>query len=273
MYADDTTLHDHGKSKIEIENNLNEDLNVVNIWCNKNNMIINPKKSTAMLIGTPQRKAAFDNEFNIMLDNSNLCTVTEQKMLGIYIDHHLDWKYQVDHICKTISSRLFLFAKVIYLDRKCRILFFNAYILPIFDYCCTIWGNCNDDGIQRITKLQKRAARIILDALFLTPSQELFRDLNWITFKDRVSFHKLILVYKILNNKTPEYLKPLCIPCSETNNRNLRSVTNNNLTVIRPNTSLMKKSFAFSSSTLWNKLTIDIKLSPSLNIFKIRCFI
>jgi hypothetical protein len=37
-----------------------------------------------------------------------------------------------------------------------------------------IWGNCSEEGIQRITKLQKlqkRAARIILDAPFFTPTQ------------------------------------------------------------------------------------------------------
>jgi hypothetical protein len=51
-------------------------------------------------------------------------------------------------------------------DQKCKILFFNSYILPIFDFCCTVWGNCSEERIQRITKLQKRAARIILDAPF-----------------------------------------------------------------------------------------------------------
>jgi hypothetical protein len=50
-----------------------------------------------------------------------------------------------------------------------------------------VWGNLNDEGIQRITKLQKRAARIILDAPFLTPTRELFENLNWLSFCDRIS--------------------------------------------------------------------------------------
>ena len=200
MYADDTTLHCHSKNKLDIEKNLNNDLNLVNLWCNKNNMVINPRKTTAMLIGTSQRRATVDT-VKIHIENQSINTVKLQKLLGIYIDNNLDWKYQVDHICKTISSRLFLFTKIKkYLDKKCRILFFNSYILPIFDYCCTIWGNCNDEGIQRITKFQKRAARIILDAPFLTPTKELFGNLNWLTFQDRVSYHKLTLVYKILKD-------------------------------------------------------------------------
>ena len=99
-----------------------------------------------------------------------------------------------------------------YLDKKSRILFFNSYILPIFDYCSNVWGNLNDEGIQRITKLQKRAARIILDAPFLTPTRKLFENLNWLSFCDRISYNKLVLVYKILHDKTPNYLKKLCIP-------------------------------------------------------------
>jgi hypothetical protein len=56
-----------------------------------------------------------------------------------------------------------MFAKIKKISyQKCKILFFNSYILPIFDFCCTVWGNCSEAGIQRITKLQKRAARIIL---------------------------------------------------------------------------------------------------------------
>jgi hypothetical protein len=136
----------------------------------------------------------------------------------------LDWKNQIDYICKNISSR--------YLDQKCKISFFNTYILLIFDFCCTLWENCSEEGI---TKLQTRAARIILDAPFFTPTQQLFNSLNWLPFGDRISYHKLILVYKILDNKAPDYLKKLCIPSSETesHSRNLRSGSNNNLSVIR----------------------------------------
>ncbi len=156
MYADDTTLHNNNKTKPEIETQLNADLLTVNNWCSKNNMIINPKKTTSMLIGTAKRKHSINTNLCIHLGDHIISQVDQQKLLGVNIDQYLDWKLQIDQICKNISSRLFLFSKVKkYLDKRCRILFFNAYILPIFDYCCTIWGNCNDEGIQRITKLQK----------------------------------------------------------------------------------------------------------------------
>lgn len=63
-----------------------------------------------------------------------------------------------------------------YLHISSRKLFFNAYILAIFDFCCSIWGNCNADGIQRCRK----SARIILDAPILTPTVNLFKELKWL---------------------------------------------------------------------------------------------
>lgn len=112
MYADDTTLSINGKNIFEIEATLNEDLNSVSIWCTNNNMVINPTKTTCMLIGTKQRKAMMEKEFNIYISNENIQNVNIQKLLGIYLDHNLDWKNQIDYICKNISSRLFLFTKI-----------------------------------------------------------------------------------------------------------------------------------------------------------------
>jgi hypothetical protein len=39
---------------------LDEDLNSVNMCCTNNNMVINPTKTTCMLIGTQQRKAMME---------------------------------------------------------------------------------------------------------------------------------------------------------------------------------------------------------------------
>jgi hypothetical protein len=80
-----------------------------------------------MFIGTAQRIATVTNELNINLENQFIKNVNTKKLLGIYIlgtyiDNNLDWKEQVDHICKNINSRLFLLSKIkIYLDKKSRI--------------------------------------------------------------------------------------------------------------------------------------------------------
>ena len=68
-------------------------------------------------------------------------------------------------------------------------------------------GNCSSTLEDKLVKFQKRAARVILDCDFYTPSSELFNELNGQTFPERVTYHKAMLMYRIINNISPDYLK------------------------------------------------------------------
>ena len=83
---------------------------------------------------------------------------------------------------------------------------YNSYILPIMDYGCMIWGRCTKQNTFRILKLQKRAARIILNADITTPSKTLFSELNWLAFPQIVQYHTCTMVYKALNGLASEYI-------------------------------------------------------------------
>ena len=47
-----------------------------------------------------------------------------------------------------------------------------------------------------LNKCLKRAARIILQCAFLTPSADMFSKLNWLSFSERVKYRKTTLVFK-----------------------------------------------------------------------------
>ena len=49
----------------------------------------------------------------------------------------------------------------------------NSYVLPVFDFGCVVWGNSTNAILTRLVKLQKRAARMILKADVMTPSEQL----------------------------------------------------------------------------------------------------
>ena len=126
---------------------------------------------------------------------------------------------------------------------KVQKLFYQGYILPLIDYGSNTWGSTSKLNIERLSKLQKRAARIILKADFDTPSSEMFNELGWSTIENRHNYNKVVLTYKALNDLTPEYISNLLKPTFETHNRNLRSATNGSLSVPRSRTSLFDRSF------------------------------
>ena len=98
------------------------------------------------------------------INSEQLQHSTCEKLLGINIDSNLNWKNQIDQICSKISLTIYLLSKIKkYLNLESRQLFYSGYILPLIDYCCVVWGNCSNEGLNRILKLQKTTARLILD--------------------------------------------------------------------------------------------------------------
>ena len=55
MYADDTTLHVHSTSLLDIQCKLRDDMNSLKEWLYANKLKLNTDKTKFMLIGTPQK--------------------------------------------------------------------------------------------------------------------------------------------------------------------------------------------------------------------------
>ena len=139
--------------------------------------------------------------------------------------------------------------------------------LPLIDYGSVIWGTTSSYNLDRISKLQKRAARIILHADFYTPSAEMFRELNWLPIVKRLNYNKAVLTYKAMNNLTPQCITDLLKPVAETNNRTLRSSVNGALAVPRSRSSLLDRSYSYTAHKLWNSIPIPTRNASSLTSF------
>ena len=177
----------------------------------------------------------------IYMEGQLIQSVEQQKLLGVVFDRSLTWDKQIDVICLNISRRITLLKLLSkYVDMESMKQYYNSYILPTLDYGCLIWGRCSTSTTLRLLKLQKRAARIILNVDILTPSKWLFQELNWLTFPKRVQYHTCNMVYKALNGQTPEYISDCFKKVSETHNRNLRSVDNNLLHIQNSRKNFMK---------------------------------
>ena len=103
------------------------------------------------------------------------------KLLGLTLDSHLVWVNQIDKIYCKINSRSFLFKRIREaLPFDSGIKFYFALIYPHFIYGITIWGNASNELLHPLLKLQKRAARLILNESVSRPSVVIFRKLKLI---------------------------------------------------------------------------------------------
>ena len=95
------------------------------------------------------------------------------KILGVHVDDN-----HFQHVSKKISTYLWLLSKIrFYLSVEHRLMFYNAYIKPHFVYCSTVWSNTSSGNINKITKLQRRACKLILSQDY-TDIQEALKRLS-----------------------------------------------------------------------------------------------
>ena len=70
-------------------------------------MALHPGNSKCMLIGPPPKLSQL-GELQLTINGQKLETVKHKKVLGLHIDNHLNWKEQVNTICKRLNSTIAL---------------------------------------------------------------------------------------------------------------------------------------------------------------------
>jgi len=151
------------------------------------------------------------------------------------------------------------------INPACRKLLFDALIKPILEYCCTVWGNCTVDSLQRVLRLQKRCARLILDADTHENSVKLFNKLDWLPIDDIIRVRKLCMLHKISQRHCPAYFNNYIICICNTHNYNTRSVSNNNITTPACKKNSGLRTFHSSTCRLWNTLDAKLRLFSHTN--------
>ena len=84
-----------------------------------------------------------------------------------------------------------------------------SFIRPTLEYGDLVWDTQTHSWINKIENIQSKAARIVTGGTKLTSIQKLCEETGWEKLLERREKHKLILLYKIVNNQAPGYLRNL----------------------------------------------------------------
>jgi hypothetical protein len=125
----------------------------------------------------------------------------------------------------------------------------------------------NKESLYKLCKLQKRAARIILNKPFYTPTTEMMQQLRWMPISDYFIYRTIILVFKVLHGFTPDYLN-IFRYVHEINSRSTRLRQSNSIYIQKAKTEYFKRSFTIHGSNLWNSIPEFLKHIKTLETFK-----
>ena len=136
-----------------------------------------------------------------------------------------------------------------------------------FRYCCSVWGCAGSTELNQSQKLQNRAARIITNSSFDTPSRPLIDQLGWKTIEELVASESKTMVFKSLHELAPQYLCDLFTRNSKCSSYVLRN-SETDLRLPMKKSSNGQKCFFYRGAKVWNDLPANTKQASALNSFK-----
>ena len=182
----------------------------------------------------------------VELQNTPIELVTSFKFLGVNINQHLSWDNHIASITNKVSRNINLLRRMSWLlPRPAMLLFYNSYILPLFDYCDVVWNCCTDVQASKLERIQNCAGYIILKKRKSISAPWIREQLGWPTLKERRKVHLAKTVFKCLNHLDPGYLAPLLTPSSVVHHHDTRASASGNHHLPRPSTNFGKKALLF----------------------------
>ena len=269
MYADDITIYCSSSNLTAAEENLQNTINLIQSWFQSNKLLLNPKKSTVMLIGSRQR--VYDQILNITINGVKLEQKDSTKLLGVLIDKHLTWTNNSESLARDLSRRLPLLNRLSYiLPRKSLKIVYNCLFQSKIDYCLTVWGHCSKKNLNLIQKIQNRAARIITLNTRNNDvrTSNLLKELGWMSILNRLKYFMSLLVYKCIHGLAPCYLSGRLTFSNSIHSYNTRFANDHNLIYPKTSTSYYKSSFDYQAPSIWNNIDSTLKTIDSIQCFK-----
>ena len=129
------------------------------------------------------------------MNHAELEQVHAHTLLEVTIDDKLSFDAHIEVLCKTLSQRSVLKTIKSFLPLEQCILYYNAMIKQVMLYGSIVWSSCSIQNLKKVFRLQKRAARVIIDANRRANSVELFNKLSWLPFYYEVKVNIFVLIY------------------------------------------------------------------------------
>ena len=133
-------------------------------------------------------------------------------------------------------------------------------------YCSSVWSNTSVTNINKLQAIQNFAARIVTGSRKFDHITPILKQLRWMQVKDHLFYRDALLTFKCMNSLALTNLSSRFIKRGTISRRSARNA--NKLDIPRYKTATGQRRFLYRAVTIWNNLPSDIKLSPSMNIFR-----
>ena len=192
-FADDTNLLNINSNPRHMQKQINLDLKFLYKWLLANKISLNCSKTELIFFYKPGHPIPNFN-FNIKLNGHKLHPSTHIKYLGIYLDSTLSGN---EH-CKILANKLKrangMLSKVRhYVPKEELKSIYHAIFSSHMIYSCQVFGQHHSAPMNKISKLQNRALRIINFEDYQATANPLYKRESILKISDHVKTQNIIM--------------------------------------------------------------------------------
>ena len=265
LFADDCILYKPINCP-EDHTVLQQDLNTLTDWATLWQMEFNIRKCNILQISNTHTKSTY----TYTMHGIPLTYVNEHKYLGVWMNNTLQWHTHVTKTCNKANRTLgFLQRNLKNAPTHLKQLAYRQLVLPLMDYCATIWDPYHQGDIKRLEMVQRRAARFVLNRPWNHTGNESVNEmlsvLKWPLLQARRKYLRLVLLFNVVNHLL--YIPDQYLPSPAT----LSSTRSNHPLKFyhyQPSNDIYRYSFFPRTIPEWNKLPFADIATQSLAEFK-----
>jgi hypothetical protein len=205
---------------------------------------------------------------SINVNNMEIKTAEKVKNLGVIFDKNMSMEAQVKNMCKKAFYNIRNIAHIRKsLKREDAKTIVHALVTPHLDYGNALLSGANKKILNKLQVAQNAAARLIERLRKHDPVSHVRKELHWLPIHARINFKILNMVWKAMNNESPQYVTNL-LSISLSRNHNLRSNHETLLQIPRCYTKFGERAFSYIAPKLWNTLPSCIRKAETNGTFR-----
>ena len=174
-------------------------------WFKQNQMIVNPDKFEAMVLGRHKQK----EKINLNINGAEIKGQNSVTLLGVEIDNELNFNNHISNICKKAGNKINAISRIqSFPDQKEKEALVNTFVYSNFNYCSSVWHFSTKKSTKKIEKIQEHCLKLLYNS-----TTETYDDLLVKTLQSSMEIKRLRTlateIFKTINDINPNYKKEI----------------------------------------------------------------
>ena len=197
-----------------------------------------------------------DYDLKIKINGKRLLPSKYVKYLGITIDCHLNWNYQIDFLTPKLSRANGMLAKIRHFVPTNIIgNIYYAIFSSLMTYGSIIWGQADNIYTKRITILQNKALRNITFSSPRESTNPIYHITNILKFVDNIKLQNFLYVYDSLHRRLSTVLNNTFEPSNQKHIYPTKFSLQHQIALFKVNTQAYSlNSIKYKATSFWNNM-------------------